>query len=170
VNSSRSSAVWKRRISGEIRAAQKMLILAVGNPLRGDDAAGLFCAKKLKKYMRGKFRSRLKIVLGYESPENFTGTIRAFCPDFVLILDSALGAHKPGTVFSVDKEKVEDEGVSTHHPSLQMLSSYLEKTMRCRVAILGIQPLTLEPRTRLSVPVKNAACGLAAYLARTLCA
>ena len=160
---------WKQGVRREIRSARRIVVLGVGNPQRGDDCAGLLSAAALKKIVRGKIRSRLKIFLGYEIPENFTGKIRTFDPALVLILDSALGPHRPGTVFVVDKDGLGDETVSTHKISPSVVVSYLEKTVGCRVMILGIQPRILEREEGASPPVKRAAVRLAAYLARCLC-
>jgi hydrogenase 3 maturation protease len=159
------STAWKPRIQRDIQSARRILILGVGNPSKGDDAAGLLCASELKKFVRGRALSRLKILFGFESPENFTGKIRAFHPELVLILDAALGPHKPGTVFIVDKERIADGGVSTHNIPLAILVSYLEETIACRVTVLGIQPLILSPGADVSAPVKSAATRLAAHLA-----
>ena len=162
-NSPFTRLAWKSRIRKEIRAAGRVLVLGIGNPARGDDAAGLVCAKKLRTLIRGQARSRLKILLGYEAPENLTGKIRMFDPDVVLILDAAQGPFAPGTVFFVGKGKIQDEGVSTHKISLALLVSYLEETIGCKVIVLGIQPQVLALGENLSAPVEKAVDLLATY-------
>ena len=157
---------WENRLRKEIRAARRVLVLAVGNPVKGDDGAGLACAKKLKTLIRSQARSRLKILLGYETPENLTGKIRKFSPGLVLILDAAFGPDKSGRIFIVKREQIQDEGTSTHRISLSLLVSYLEETVGCKVLILGIQPLRLNQGEKLSGPVEKATDRLAAYLAR----
>jgi hydrogenase 3 maturation protease len=160
-----SPAAWKSRIRKEIRAARRIIILGVGNISKGDDAAGILCAQELKILTGGKARSRPKILLGYENPENTTGEIRKFRPDFVLILDAAHEGHEPGTVFIVGKNQIEDDSVSTHTISLTLLVSYLEETIGCKVMVLGIQPLNLGSGENVSLPVKKSAERLAAYIA-----
>lgn len=167
-NSPFSRPAWKGRIRKEIQAAARVLILGVGNLVKGDDAAGLVCAGKLKKLMRGKARPRLRILLGYETPENLTGKIRKFDPDLVLILDAAAGQYEPGNIFIVEKERIQDEGASAHRISLALLISYLEETVGCKVIVLGIQPLNLSLSQGVSGPVKKSVAGLAEHLAHIL--
>jgi len=163
-----SPAAWKGRLTKEILSAPRIVILAVGNPAKGDDAAGILCAQELKKLMGGKARSRLKILLGHETPENVTGEIRKFRPGLVLILDAAQGGYKPGTVFIVEKNQIDDDSVSTHTISLGLLVAYLEETIGCKVMVLGIQPLNLGLGENVSLPVKRAAEKLAAFIAHVI--
>jgi hydrogenase 3 maturation protease len=160
-----SPASWKSLLRKEILSARRIVVLAVGNTSKGDDAAGILCAQELKKLMGGKARSRLKILLGHETPENATGEIRKFRPDLVLIFDAARGEYKPGTVFIVGKNQIEDDSLSTHTISLALLVAYLEETIGCKVIVLGIQPLNLGLGEKVSEPAKKSATALAAYLA-----
>jgi len=159
-----SPAPWKSRIRKEILSAQRIIILGIGNISKGDDAAGILCAQELKKKFGRKAGSRLKILIGLETPENMTGEIRRFHPDLVLILDAAQGGYKPGTVFLAGKNQIEDDGASTHTISLALLASYLEETIGCKVIILGIQPLNLSLGDNISLPVRKASEKLVAYL------
>ncbi|MCJ7564297.1 MAG: hydrogenase 3 maturation endopeptidase HyCI [Candidatus Aminicenantes bacterium] len=171
MENSRPHITWKRRTRREIQKARRTVILGVGNKTRGDDAAGIVCSGKLKKSLRGKARSRLKISLGYESPESLTGEIRKFDPDLVLILDAAVGPHRPGAVFLVEKDRIPDEGFSTHKLSLALFVRYLEESIGCKVMVLGIQPETIGFNVRtneLSDPVKKSVNTLAEFLSKTL--
>jgi len=159
---------WKSRLRREIRTAQNSVILAAGNTSKSDDGAAVLCAQKLKKLMGGKARSRLKILFGHETPENTTGEIRKFHPNLVLILDTARGQYKPGTVFLVEKDDIEEDGVSTHRISLALLVSYLEETIGCKVMVLGIQPLDLRLGENISPIVKKSAKNLAAFLSQII--
>jgi hydrogenase 3 maturation protease len=163
-----SPASWKSLLRKKILSARRIVVLAIGNTSKGDDAAGILCAEKLKKLMRGKSSSRMKILLGHETPENATGEIRNFRPDLVLIIDAAQGGYKPGTVFIVEKNKIEDDGVSTHTISLALLVAYLEESIGCKVIVLGIQPLNLGLGENVSLPVKRAAEKLAAFIAHVI--
>jgi len=159
---------WKRQLRREMLGAEKIAVLGVGNELKGDDAAGLLAAKALKKQMKHKTRSPVKVILGYETPENYTGEIRKFQPDLVLVLDAVLGGFKPGMVFPVDKEDIADNGVSTHKISLTVLMAYLEQALGCRVVVLGIQPQTLELGAEISASVKRSIENIADYLSGIL--
>ncbi len=154
---------WQEALRREIAAAGKVLVLGIGNPDKADDAAGILAAEGLKKALGG--RARIKVLLGYETPENLTGEIRAFAPRLVIMIDAALGAHAPGTVFVVKREDIPDEGVSTHKISLRMLVAYLEETVGCKAVFLGIQASDLELGKPATAAVERAAQGLAASLA-----
>jgi hydrogenase 3 maturation protease len=165
---SRTKADWKRLVRREIQASRKIVVLGVGNEARGDDAAGLLCAESIKKATRGKARSRLRVLLGREAPENWTGIIRKIGPGLVLILDAAAGRYRPGTVFLVEKGALADEGVSTHKISLALFVRYLEETIGCKTIILGIQPEKIDFGSALSPEVKKAVQKLSGYLASLL--
>jgi hydrogenase maturation protease len=156
---------WEGSLRAAIKAAGKVLVLGIGNPDKADDAAGILAAKALKKALVGRTRSRVKVLLGYETPENLTGEIRRFAPRLVVMIDAALGAHPPGEVFCVEQEDIPDEGVSTHKISLRMLVAYLEETVGCAVVFLGIQAADLELARPVTPPVARAAARLAARLA-----
>jgi hydrogenase 3 maturation protease len=160
-----SPPAWKRRLRQAILAADRIVILAVGNTSKRDDAAGLICAEELKKLMHGTTSPGLKILLGHETPENYTGEIRKLNPGLVLIFDATRGQYRPGTVFIVERDKIEENGVSTHKISLALLASYLEETIGCKVIVLGIQPLDLSFGEDMSEDVKKSVDKLAEYLA-----
>lgn len=147
---------WQSLVRRAVSASRRIAVIGVGRPGQGDDAAGTVCAKALRAAVRGRDRSRLKIFVAGEAPEASTGAVRRFSPAVVILLDAALGRKKPGTVFSVAADAIADEGLSTHNISLKYLIAYLEKTLPCRVIVLGIQPETIAPGIALSEPVRKA--------------
>jgi hydrogenase 3 maturation protease len=110
----------------------------------------------------------VKVLLGYETPENLTGEIRKFSPCLVIMIDAVIGPASAGTVFPVDTEDIPDDGVSTHKISLRMLVSYLETTAGCRVRFLGIQAGRIEMSPTMTPSVEKAARTLARWLGESL--
>jgi hydrogenase 3 maturation protease len=108
---------------------------------------------------------RLKVFIAYEAPENFTGAVRDFGPSHVLVIDAAAGGYAPGTVFAVEPAAIPDEDVSTHRTPISTLAAYLEKTLCCRVVVLGIEPGAFETREALTPGVQAAVEKLSAWLA-----
>jgi hydrogenase maturation protease len=161
-------SAWEDTLRREIAAAGMVLVLGIGNPDKADDAAGILAAKSLKKALGGRLSRRIKVLLGYETPESLTGEIRAFAPRLVIMIDAALGGRAPGAVFIVEREDIPDEGVSTHKISLRMLVAYLEKTVGCAVVFLGIQASDLELGKPASPAVERAAQRAAMALERML--
>ena len=159
---------WKRALRREIASAGKVLVLGIGNPDKADDGAGIVAVKELKATLGSRERGRVKILLGYETPENLTGEIRRFAPGLVLMIDAVIGPHPAGTIFAVETEDIPDEGISTHKISLRMLVTYLETTVGCRVRFLGIQAARIELGRPLSPSAEKAARALARWLGETL--
>lgn len=159
---------WKSRVRRELRLARRIVILGVGHRDQGDDAAGSACAEALRTVSQGRFRRRLKILAGRETPESSTAEIRRFRPDLVMILDAAAGHRRPGAVFLVGADDIADEGLSTHNLSLKYLVAYLEQTLPCRVLVLGIQPKMIAWGAPLSKPVENGINALVQFLVKAL--
>lgn len=86
-------------------------------------------------------------------------------------LGFAAGPHGPGAVFVVEKDRIADEGFSTHKLSLVLFVRYLEESIGCKVMVLGIQPETIDFNVRaneLSDPVKKSVNTLSEFLSKTL--
>jgi len=146
---------WEQVLRQEIRRAARVAVIGVGNTARGDDAAGALAARKLLGGRLPLPEKALVIDAG-EVPENFTGVVRAFAPDFAVIVDSAAAGRPPGAVFLLDPDEIADEDISTHRLPLTRLARYLRETMDCRVSILGIEPLSFEPGTPVTPAVGRA--------------
>jgi len=159
---------WNERLRKEIASARAIVILGVGNTDRGDDGAGVAAARIVAKNIPLRLRSRVKIILGHETPETTTGEIRAFRPDCVLILDAAIAKRRAGALFIVERELLVEEALSTHHLSLAMLVRFLEESVACRVVVLGIQPKRTDRGSPLSPPVQKAIDRLADCLREAL--
>lgn len=96
----------------------------------------------------------LQVLDGGEAPENVTGVIRKFDPTHLLIIDAAIGGHKPGTVFIINKKKISQDDLSTHRIPLSHLVRYLEENVGCRVILIGIEPREISWKKSLSPPVE----------------
>jgi hydrogenase 3 maturation protease len=116
----------------------RVALLGVGHPLYGDDAVGVWLAGQLAglNNAAGAFLA----VEGGSAPENFTGLLRRFKPDLVLLADAALMGCAPGAVGWLDWQAGAGFSASTHTLPLNILSSYLSLDLGCEVALIGIQP------------------------------
>jgi hydrogenase 3 maturation protease len=155
---------WKSKLRLGLKGNGRLVILGVGNPLKGDDAAGLLCAEHLMKTVPKRGRRNIKILRAYDVPENYTGIIRKFRPDRVLIVDAALAGLKPGDIFILEKEKIAIEEISSHKIPLMVLISYLEQSIGCKVTVLGIQAKDLSFGAPITPIIKKAAKDVADYL------
>lgn len=133
----------KKTLHESLKGAKRLAVLCVGSELRSDDAAGLLCARELKKKLARKKNNRIKVFIGETAPENLTGDIRAFKPDFVMIIDAADTGKPVGTVLILEPESLKGHSFCTHQMPMAILTDYLTHTMKCRVLVMGIQPKTL---------------------------
>jgi hydrogenase 3 maturation protease len=113
-------------------------VLGIGNELRGDDAVGIVIARALQPLAAS--RDRLLVIDAGAVPENCTGLLRRFKPDYVLIIDAAWMDIAPGSVRWVAWQDTAGFTASTHSLPLHVLAGYLAAELGCEVAILGIQP------------------------------
>jgi hydrogenase 3 maturation protease len=127
----------------------KVLILGVGNPLRGDDGAGPYLIKQLK----GRIDATL--LNGEQEPENLLDQIAGMKPDSILIVDALeLGAH-PGSVALLEEDQMERRSLFTHHASLKLFIECVKGETGAKVLVLGIQPKSIEIGQAISSEVKE---------------
>jgi hydrogenase 3 maturation protease len=168
------STDWKQVVAAELEGTARVAVCGIGNELRGNDAAGVLCLRKLKNHPAKKVaagpgggRQVVFIECG-ESPENQTGRIRKFQPDLVLLLDAARGGRPPGDIFIVDPHRIADDEVSTHRISLGILVRFIEESIGARVLFLGLEPGETGIGTPVSEAVKASVSALSDYLSLIL--
>jgi len=127
----------------------KVLILGVGNPLRGDDGAGPYLIKQLKG------RVDATLLNGEEEPENYLDQIAGMKPDGILIVDSVDLRAKPGSVALLDENQIERRSLFTHHASLKLFIECVKGETGAEVLVLGIQPKSIEIGQAISNEVKE---------------
>ncbi len=157
-----SNSSWKEHLNLALTAPDsgapgepvRLAVMGVGNELNGDDAAGVAVARALKKPFAG--RPRLLLIEAGPAPENFTGPLRRFAPQMVLIVDAANMGLEPGSVRWIEWQDTDGLSASTHSLPPSVLAAYLIHEIGCRVALLGIQAQSLEFGQPLSAPVERA--------------
>jgi hydrogenase 3 maturation protease len=86
----------------------------------------------------------------------------------VLLLDAVDHALAPGTAFLAAEQDIAVGDMTSHHLPLKLLMRFLARSLPCRVVLLGVQPRTLAPGTRLSAPVRRTIAPLAQFLAAAI--
>ncbi len=142
--------------------------MGIGNELRSDDAAGMHVSRTLRKRRCAVDLSRLLIVDGGLAPENVAGDLRDFKPDLVIFVDAAVMGERPGTIRWISTDEIDGMSSSTHSLPLSMLSSYLSLELGCEIALLGIQPASIELGEGISLPVHQAVTAVVDALYETL--
>jgi hydrogenase 3 maturation protease len=128
----------------------KVVIVGIGNVLRGDDGFGPLLIEKLNGTV-----DALCFDAG-TAPENYIGKIIQAKPDTVLFVDAVSGELNPGEYEILDKTDILGAGFTTHDLSPKMLIEFLEKETTAAIFMLGVQPQSLVLGDGLSEPVKKA--------------
>jgi hydrogenase 3 maturation protease len=126
---------------------KRVLILGVGNTLRGDDGAGPALIERLQ----GKVQATL--IDAGEVPENFIGPIEAARPQSIVIVDAADIGASAGEVAILELDQIAEIGLTTHNASLALITRLLQSSTQADVFLLGIQPEAISFGILLSVRV-----------------
>jgi len=132
------------------RLQGKVSIVGIGNPLRGDDAAG----PELIKELRNSLRCLLLLDVG-EVPENYLEKIVKEKPNTIVLVDAVDLGAPPGTIRIIEEGDIRDESLSTHNVSLRLVAKYLQRETSADVFLLGIQPKTIQFGKEISEPVRG---------------
>ena len=115
-------------------AGKRVLLLGVGNRLRGDDAIGPLLVERLQ----GKVD--VPLIDAGDVPENYLGPIEASKADLVLIIDATEMGGNAGDASLFDIEQVQGLSASTHTANLGLLFKAIPPENRPQVIVLGVQP------------------------------
>lgn len=155
---------WETQLRKWLQKCNKVVILGIGNPLRGDDALGL----EILLQLRGKVPRSVRLIDSGTMPENFTGEVKRFRPSHVLLIDAAYLNAKPGGVRLVPPEDIGGVAVSTHTLPLSMFAEVVQKNTKAMVLLLGVQPKEVEFVEGLTPELEKAVHKIAEVLMRLL--
>jgi hydrogenase 3 maturation protease len=147
---------WARVLEG------KVVLVGIGNLLRGDDAFG----PRLIERIQGKIRA-VCIDAG-SAPENYSGKIVKENPDTIVLVDAVHLDQTPGECALLRKSDIVKTGFTTHDMSPSLFIDHLESRTQADIYLLGVQPETLSMGADLSEPVKRTLDKLAADLLDSL--
>lgn len=116
----------------------RVLIVGVGNPLRGDDGLGPWLVGRLAK------RCRQPCIDAGDALERHLGAIVRENPDTVLLVDAAHLGSTPGEHALLSPGELEGVGLSTHRLPLKMQLEELARSLGSRIYLLAVQPRSLE--------------------------
>lgn len=132
----------------------RVALVGVGNELNGDDAAGGEVIRRLSRYLPSS--ENLLLLNAGSAPENFSGPLRRFKPDWLIFIDAAWMEEPPGAIRWVEMDEVEGVSAATHGLPVTMLAGYLMTETECRVGLIAIQPASLEFEAKLTPVVVQA--------------
>ena len=140
----------------------EVVVVGIGNPMRGDDAAGSLVARQIA------CPSGPRVIDAEDVPESYVPQIVDQRPDTVVLIDSVDLGAAPGSVAFLDADQLAKYWPSTHRMPIGLLMKILEREAHARVIGIGIQPAHTEFSKPLSEPVRASVQHLAAILSDSL--
>jgi len=129
------------------------VLAGVGNGLRKDDAVGVMVIKRMK----GKVPAGVRLVDCGSVPENFSLEIKRAGPSHIIFFDVVDMGMAPGSYAMINEGSLMSQSMSTHKQSVKVLFMVLREGLPgVRIALVGIQPKTVDFGTGLSRPVGRA--------------
>ncbi len=141
--------------SAEIR--EGVLVLGVGNLMKGDDAVGPVVAMRLgargavidEPSTREPGGKRIVALDCGTTPENYTSVIRRLRPQLLVIVDAAEMGLEAGQCRVIPRERVGSLGLSTHSMPLSLFMSYVDELVG-EIILVGVQPHSMAFGAELS--------------------
>ncbi|MEM2929272.1 MAG: hydrogenase maturation protease [Thermoproteota archaeon] len=145
----------KRALREWLAGAEKLVVLGVGNELRGDDAAGLLVARALKRFNGERFEA---VECGVSIEECIDYAFEGK-PSHLLIVDAYAGGLKPVLLDPADLES--HTPISTHAIPLPLLIEASGKPVNTSIRVLGIGGEDFKLGSFISTKCLEAACRVA---------
>ena len=135
-----------------------VVVMGIGNPLRGDDAAGSLAARRIVG------SPGVCVIDAQEVPEDYLLRAVNQHPDTIVLIDSVDLDSAPGSVAFLERDQVAEYWPSTHRMPISLLMEILGQETHARVIGIGIQPA----HTELLKPLSNAVAASIAHVADML--
>jgi len=135
-----------------------VVVMGIGNPLRGDDAAGSLAARRILG------SPGVSVIDAQDVPENYLLRVVNQQPDTIVLIDSVDMDSAPGAVALLDRDQIAGYWPSTHRMPISLLMKILGQETHAHVIGIGIQPA----HTEFLRPMSDAVAASVAYVAGML--
>lgn len=108
------------------------VLMGIGNSLNGDDGIGPWVAQNFH-------HENWRTIDCGTVPENFTGPVKKWSPDLLVMVDAADMNLPPGEIRRIPPERISAVHLSTHALPLSLLICHLQDAIQ-RMVLVGIQP------------------------------
>ena len=144
----------EKKLENWLTDAKRVIIAGIGNPIRSDDYVGL----KIVQDLQGKVSGNVCLLECETVPESYLLDIEEFKPTNVLLIDAAFLGLNPGEVSLVNAEKISDfPAITTHVLPLRIFCEYVKQATGAKIALLLIEPKSMEFGEGLTLEVHVAA-------------
>jgi len=138
----------------------RILIVVIGNTLKGDDGAGpLVCGQLQHSGIQAE------IIDAGTVPENYIQRIIKKAPQNLLIVDAIDFQAPPGTIKIFSPQQLNSTVISTHTLSPRLFADTVSRNIKVDVYFVGIQPAQMQLGSGISGEVKQAVERLSQVLA-----
>ncbi len=121
-----------------LKGARSVVVIGVGNPMLGDDGAGVLVARRLASR---RLPEKLKVLEGGVAPENMAGKAVKYNPTHILLVDAAAFKGRAGSLRLFPIEQVAGLPLSTHRLPLTYLAEYLQHSLPyVKISLLAVKP------------------------------
>jgi hydrogenase 3 maturation protease len=144
----------RKELADWFAGAEKAVLAGIGNPIRSDDYVGLNIVERLK----GHVPKNVLLLEAETVPESCLLEIEEFQPSHVLLIDAAFLGLKPGEARLLDPVGVAGfSAVTTHLLPLRIFCDYIKQVTGAKIALLLIEPKSVEFGEGLTAEVQAAA-------------
>ena len=134
-------ALFDSALQRALARATRIAVLGVGDDLNTLDRPGIMAAILIHALERPD----VTVFLAGTMPENFTGGLRELRPSHVVMIDAADMGLPPGSVGLIHPAQVRGQRFSTHAMPLTLVIEYIEREIRAKVVLVGVQPDAVAP-------------------------
>jgi hydrogenase 3 maturation protease len=121
--------------------AKKVVVAGIGNSMRSDDYVG----PRIVEGLQGKVGCDVLLLECETVPESYILHIEEFKPTHVLLVDAAeMGLEVGDTKLLAAESLPQTPAISSHGLSLRVFCEYLKKTNDAKIALLLVQPESME--------------------------
>jgi hydrogenase 3 maturation protease len=121
--------------------ASRLVFMGIGNPIRGDDGAGLLFLDKL---IESGWYSTSHFISAGVNPENYLQKILEIKPRAVVFIDAAHFHAVPGTIAWLDQTQLDQIRIITHAFSMVLVEAYLQSHQWMDFHYLAVEPESTE--------------------------
>jgi hydrogenase 3 maturation protease len=146
----------REQLSNAIRG--NVVVMGIGNPCRGDDAAGSRVAQQICS------APGVCVIDAQDIPENYLCQVADQRPDTIVLIDCVDMKSAPGSAALFDADQTAAYWPSTHRVPMSLLVDYLERTTRARIFLIAIQPHDTGFLQSMSAEVLSSVEGIADVL------
>ena len=159
--------IKNKKLLEVLSSTKKVCVMGIGNFDRADDQSGLAVIEKLEKET---FPDTVKVINAGPVPEAFTGVIKKFVPDILLVVDAAMMDEEPGVIRVFSENDIDDAYMVTPHKvSMTMYMQYLRHYLKeIKGLFIGIQPFSLTYMEEMSQEVRKSVDYVSDYLTELL--